>query len=216
MEVSSATSQSAASIEELSSSMEEMSAGIQLNTDHALQTERLSLETSINIEKVGEAARKSLQLIMDISQRITVINEIAFQTNLLALNAAVEAARAGNQGRGFAVVATEVRRLAEHTKEAADGIINLTKLGVSATEEAEKLVESVIPQIKKTSSLIQEINSASKEQNFGANQINEAIQTLNQTTQGNANIAQDMSQNSSELLKFAEELNNAIAFFKIK
>jgi methyl-accepting chemotaxis protein len=215
-QVSTATGQSASSIEELSSAMEEMASGIQFNNDNAKQTEKISKETAKNIEKIGSAARKSLQLIRDISQKINIINEIAFQTNLLALNAAVEAARAGVHGRGFAVVAAEVKKLAEHSREAANEIVNLTKMGVGATEDAESLVEFIIPEIQKTSSLIQDISASSEEQNAGANMINIAIQSLNQATQGNANIANDMAQNSSELLSLAEELNNAISFFKIK
>lgn len=215
-QVSTTTNESAASLEELSSSMEEMASGIQFNTNNAKQTELISKETSKSIEQVGSAARKSLQTIKDISQKVSVISEIAFQTNLLALNAAVEAARAGEQGRGFAVVASEVRRLAEHSKVAANEIIGLTITGVSATEDSEKLIELIIPEVQRTSLLIQEISSASEEQNSGANLINTAIQTLNQATQGNANIAQEMAQNSSELLKLAEELNGAVSFFKIK
>jgi methyl-accepting chemotaxis protein len=215
-QVSSSANQSAASIEELSSSMEEMASGIQHNTDNAKQTEKISLETVKNIERVGEASRNSLHLINDIAQKITVINDIAFQTNLLSLNAAVEAARAGVHGKGFAVVASEVKRLAEHSKEAASEIVNLAKIGLNATADSEKLIELVIPEIRRTASLIQEIASSSDEQNIGAEQVNTAIQSLNQATQENANIAQDMAQNSSELLTFAEYLNKAIAFFKIK
>jgi methyl-accepting chemotaxis protein len=214
--VSSSANQSAASIEELSSSMEEMASGIQHNTDNAKQTEKISLETVKNIEKVGEASRNSLQLINEIAQKITVVNDIALQTNLLALNAAVEAARAGVHGKGFAVVASEVKRLAEHSKEAANEIVNLTKIGLNATADSEKLIELIIPEIQRTASLIQEIASSSEEQNIGAEQVNTAIQSLNQGTQENASIAQDMTQNASELLTFAEYLNNAIAFFKIK
>lgn len=214
--VSTTTNESAASLEELSSSMEEMASGIQLNTNNAKQTEVISKETSISMEQVGGAARKSLQMIKDISQKINVISEIAFQTNLLALNAAVEAARAGEQGRGFAVVSSEVKRLAEHSKVAANEIIGLIKTAVTATENSEKLIELIIPEVLRTSLLVQEISSASEEQNSGANLINTAIQTMNQSTQNNANIAQEMAQNSSELLKLAEELKEAMSFFKIK
>jgi len=215
-QISSASNQYAASIEEVSSSVEEMVSNIQQSSDNSKQTEKISISTAKNIGKIGEASRNSLQMINNIAQKITIVNDIAFQTNLLALNAAVEAARAGEHGRGFAVVASEVRKLAEHSKNAANEIIELSAKSVSATEEAEKLIETIIPEIQRTSQLVQEISSTAVEQNTGADQINYSIQQLNKTTQENAATAEGMAQNSVQLLELAEELKQAVAFFKIK
>jgi methyl-accepting chemotaxis protein len=215
-QVSQGASEHASSIEEVSSSLEEMVSNIQQNTDNAKQTEKISAESSKDIEMVGEASNKSLKMIKTIAEKITIINDIAFQTNILALNAAVEAARAGDQGKGFAVVASEVRRLAESSKNAANEIDALSKQSVVATEEAEKLIEKIIPDIKKTSLLIQEISEASSEENSGVEMINTAVQSLNQITQQNVTASERMYQNSSELQNLAEELNEAITFFKIK
>ena len=215
-QVSQGASEHASSIEEVSSSIEEMVSNIQQNTDNAKQTEKISTESAKNIEKVGLASNESLKMIKTIAEKINVINDIAFQTNLLALNAAVEAARAGDHGRGFAVVASEVRRLAEHSKNAAGEIDILSKQSVIATEEAEKLIEKIIPDIKRTSQLIQEITEASNEENSGADQINAVVQSLNQITQKNASSSEQVSQNAAELQNLAQELNRAVAFFKIK
>lgn len=215
-QVSQGATEHASSIEEVSSSMEEMVSNIQQNMDNAKQTEKISAESAKNIEKVGEASNKSLIIIKNIAEKITIVNDIAFQTNLLALNAAVEAARAGDQGRGFAVVASEVRRLAEHSKDAANEIDALSNQSVAATEEAEKLIEKIIPDIKKTSQLIQEISDASSEENSGVEMINTAIQSLNQITQQNASSSEQVFQNATELQHLAEGLNKGIAFFKIK
>jgi methyl-accepting chemotaxis protein len=215
-QISEGASDQASSVEEVSSSIEEMVSNIQQNTDNAKQTEKISVESVKNIETVGEASNKSLGMTKRIAEKIRVVNDIAFQTNLLALNAAVEAARAGELGRGFAVVAAEVRRLAEHSKIAATEIDVLSKESVIATEEAENLIEKIIPNIKKTSKLIQDITEASTEENSGANQINSAVQSLNLITQQNANSAAQMFQNAAEMLNLAEELKKAVDFFKIK
>lgn len=215
-ELSKGASSQASSIEEISSSMEEMLANIQQNTMNAQQTEKISATAAQSIDAVGKTTVQSSSSIKKIAEKITIINDIAFQTNILALNAAVEAARAGESGRGFAVVAGEVRKLAERSKAAADEIDVLSRSSVQVTNEAGKLVASLIPEILKTSKLVQEITSASVEQNSGAEQINNAIQQLNVITQSTAIGSDNVAVNAKNLNDHASTLNELISFFKIK
>jgi methyl-accepting chemotaxis protein len=204
----------ASSVEEVSSSMEEMVANIHQNTDNAQQTERISLKLSEGVQKVGKSSRESLDSIKIIADKISIINDIALQTNILALNAAVEAARAGEQGKGFAVVATEVRKLAERSKIAADEIVYLALQCVQVTETSSQLIDTLIPEILKTASLVQEISAASIEQSSGANQINNALQQLNNVTQQNVSASDEMASGSEKLNQLAGQLQQIIGYFK--
>lgn len=214
-QLSQGANEQASSAEEISSSMEEMVANIQQNTENARQTEKISLNTLKSTNEIKEAARQSLVSINEIANKINIINDIAFQTNILALNAAVEAARAGANGKGFAVVAAEIRKLAERSKQAADDIIVLTKNSVDVTQNAFKLMEDLIPQIEKSTNLVQEIAAASIEQNTGVEQVNNAIQILNQIVQENAAASEEMATSAEELSSQAEQLRDMVSYFKI-
>lgn len=214
-EMSQGATEQASSAEEVSSSMEEMVSNIQQNTDNAQQTEKISLSAAGSVGKVSKASEESLTSIKEIAEKITIINDIAFQTNILALNAAVEAARAGEHGKGFAVVAAEVRKLAERSKVAADEIMDLSGKSVNVTEEAGKMMQELLPEIEKTSKLVQEITAASLEQNSGADQVNNAIQQLNQVTQQNAAASEEMATSSEELSSQADQMKQIIAFFRV-
>jgi methyl-accepting chemotaxis protein len=194
--------------------MEEMVANIQQNTENSSNTNKISDKLAQDIEKIGIESEKSMESIRKISDRINIVNDIAFQTNLLALNAAVEAARAGEHGKGFAVVAAEVRKLAERSKVAADEILKLSKESVTNTESSVALIREIIPEIKRTSILIQEITAGSMEQSNGAEQINSAIQQLNNVTQQNAANADVLVTSSERLSTEAEKLKENISFFK--
>lgn len=205
----------ASSVEEASSSMEEMAANVQQNMNNAEITNKYSNESASGIEKVREATQKSNESIRLIAEKIGIINEIATQTNVLALNAAVEAARAGAEGRGFAVVATEVRRLAENTKHASAEIVELSHQSVTDTDKAVALIDLFAPNIIESSTLMQEITCASVEQNSGANQINMAIQVINDSTQQNASTAEELSASAEQLKMNANDLKVVVNFFKV-
>ena len=214
-QMSQGSSEQASSAEEVSSSMEEMTSNIQQNTDNASQTEQISRKASESIKEGNEATQNSVQSMREIADKISIINDIAFQTNILALNAAVEAARAGEHGKGFAVVASEVRKLAERSAEAASEIDEKSKYGVEISEKSGKQLEEIVPEIEKTSELVQEITAASNEMNSGASQVNSAIQQLNQVTQQNAASSEELATSAEELSSQADQLKQIVGFFKM-
>lgn len=211
-QMSEGATEQAASAEEVSSSMEEIASSIQQNTANALLTEKIAVKVAEDIIEGNKAVNHTVQSMKEIADRISIIGDIARQTNLLALNAAVEAARAGEQGRGFAVVASEVRKLAERSQIAALEIDHLSKTGVTIAEKSGKLLEELVPEIQKTSKLVQEISLSSIEQNTGANEVNKALQQLNQVIQQNAATSEEMAASSEELSSQAEHLKDVISF----
>lgn len=213
--LSQGATEQAASVEETSSAMEEMSSNIQQNTENAQQTEKIAQKAAVDAAEGGEAVLEAVQAMKEIAEKITIIEEIARQTNLLALNAAIEAARAGEHGKGFAVVAAEVRKLAERSQTAAGEISSLSSSSVHVAEKAGSIINQLVPDIKKTAELIQEIAAASVEQNQGASQINSAIQQLDQVIQQNAGAAEEMAATADELSREAGQLDEAIGFFKV-
>jgi methyl-accepting chemotaxis protein len=212
--ISQSSAEQATSIEEVSSAMREMVSNIQQNAENAANTEKFSEATTKKINEMINAVRASLDHIKDITDKITVINDIAFQTNLLALNAAVEAARAGKNGLGFSVVAGEVRKLAERSKIAANEIIAISKSSLSANEYAKNLIQQILPDIEKSAILVKEISIGSKEQEIASEQINTALLQLNNLMQQNAASSEELAINSKELTLLSEQLKISVNYFK--
>ena len=214
-EMSQGATEQAAAAEEASSSMEQMAANIRQNADNALQTEKIALKSAEVAKGGGAAVTQTVTAMKEIAGKISIIEEIARQTNLLALNAAIEAARAGEAGKGFAVVAAEVRKLAERSQNAANEISELSESSVEVAEKAGQMLNEMVPDIQRTAELVQEITAASKEQDTGAEQVNQAIMQLDQVIQQNASASEEMASTSEELSSQAEQLQDAIAFFRL-
>jgi methyl-accepting chemotaxis protein len=195
--------------------MEEMAANIKQNADNAAQTEKIARQSSLDAQASGDTVNRAVQAMQTIAEKITFVREIARQTDLLALNAAIEAARAGEHGKGFAVVASEVRKLAERSQTAAAEISALSSQTVTAAREAGSMLVKLVPDIKKTADLVEEISAACREQDIGANQVNQSIQQLDKVIQQNAGAAEELSATSEALSCQAETLQASIPFFRI-
>jgi len=214
-QMSQGATEQASGAEEVSSSVEELAATIKQNTDNALETEKISQKAATDAEEGGKAVDEAVAAMKVIAGKVDIINEIARQTNLLALNAAIEAARAGEVGKGFAVVASEVRKLAERSQTAASEITTLSARTVALATKAGKIIGSIVPDIKKTADLVQEIAAASKEQSSGSEQIGKAMMQLDQVIQQNASASEEMASMSEELSGQAAQLLETMSFFKI-
>lgn len=213
--LSDGATQQAAAVEEISASVEEMTANIRQNAENTMKTEAMAVQAANDAELGGEAVNKTEAAMKTISEKISIVEEIARQTNLLALNAAIEAARAGEHGKGFAVVASEVRKLAERSGTAAAEISILSTHSVKIAQEAGEKLRTVVPSIRETASLVQEITAANNEQYAGAEQVNKAIQQLDTVVQSNALASEGLAASSVELSQQAQQLDEAVSFFTL-
>ncbi len=208
-------SEQAANVEETSASVEEISATVAQNSENAKITDGMASQSSKDAVEGGEAVRATVNAMRQIADKIGIIDDIAYQTNLLAHTAAIEAARAGDHGKGFAVVAAAVRKLAERSQVAAQEIGGVASESVTLAERAGQLLDQMVPSIRKTADLVQEISSASREQNTGLEQINLAVGQLAQTTQVNASASEELSSTSEEMSAQAVQLQEMIQYFRL-
>src|SRR5258706_11752921 len=213
--LSQGTSEQASSVEETTSSLQEMSASITQNAENSGQMETMAVKGTTDAEESAQAVKQSVDAMTKIAQKISIIEEIAYQTNLLALNAAIEAARAGDHGRGFAVVATEVRKLAQRSQIAAKEIGGLATSSVNVAERSGRQLEQLVPAIRKTADLVQEVAAASSEQSSGVGQINKAMSQGDQVTQRNASAAEELASTAEEMASQAEALQQLVSYFRI-
>ena len=214
--LSQSATEQAAGVEQTSASTEELSATVTQNAENARITEDMATKSANEAQEGGGAVSETVEAMTQIAAKIGIIDDIAYQTNLLALNAAIEAARAGEHGRGFAVVAAEVRKLAERSQVAALEISGLAGNSVSRAQRAGTLLQSIVPSIRKTADLVQEIAAASGEQQGGLAQINSAISQLAQVTQTNAAASEELSATSEEMSAQAAQLQGLMQFFQVR
>jgi methyl-accepting chemotaxis protein len=213
--LSQGTSEQAASVQETTSSLEQMSASITQNADNGKQTEQMAVQGAREAAEGGRAVAETIDAMRAIAEKISIIEEIAYQTNLLALNAAIEAARAGEHGRGFAVVATEVRKLAEKSQSAAKDIGSLASSSMSLAERSGEVLGALVPSIRKTADLVQEVAAASAEQSAGVAQVNKAMARVDEVTQRNASAAEELASTAEEMAAQAQALDQLVAFFQV-
>jgi methyl-accepting chemotaxis protein len=202
-ELNLSANEAAASLEETAAALEQITGTVKSNSNNVAKMSGFANEVNSSAKEGQELAKSTSAAMTEISQQVNTINDaisiidqIAFQTNILSLNAAVEAATAGEAGKGFAVVAAEVRNLANRSAEAAREIKNIVEqatskatYGKTISDKMSKGYEELIINIDKTTDIIQDIAKASKEQEIGIYQINDAINLLDKQTQKNANIA---------------------------
>lgn len=210
----SASVQSAAT-EQVSAAVEQMTANIQHSTENVTQTEKIAAQAAVDAQKSGTAVAEAMDAMVRISDRISVVQEIARQTDLLALNAAVEAARAGENGRGFAVVANEVRKLAEKSQSSASEISSLAAQTLRIAQVAGEMLNRLVPAIQKTSELVSGLSLNSRELSGGTAQIADAIKSLDRVTQANRAASESLSSSAVELSAQAEHVRGTIGYFQI-
>jgi methyl-accepting chemotaxis protein len=208
--------QQAATLQEIAGSLQSVDASVARNAQHARDTARTANEASSQAERGGEAVHETVAAMREITQKILVVEDIAYQTNLLALNAAIEAARAGTHGKGFAVVAGEVRKLAERSQAAAQQISDLAKKSVAVAENAGGLLERTVPMIRATSDLIQEIAAASQEQMAAIREINVGVSQLEEVVQQNAAASHELAATSTDLASQSSGLQQKVEFFRLE
>ena len=209
--ISQAANQQAASVEESASAIEEIQSTIKQNSDNANLTNQLASSTAQKSIEGGKIVSETLVAMREIASRIALVEEIASQTNLLAVNATIESARAGEHGQGFAVVATEVRKLAQGSKKAAQEIKILASKSLTIAERAVNMLDDIVPDVRRTADLIQEIAAASSEQASNIVHVSNAINQLAQASQENASSSEQLASTAELFTKNAQSITETFS-----
>jgi methyl-accepting chemotaxis protein len=219
----------AASLEQTAASMEQLTANVKNNSENAQQANLVASNARELAEKGGRVVTEAIAAMQNINESsnriadiIGVIDEIAFQTNLLALNASVEAARAGEQGRGFSVVATEVRNLAQRSataaresKELIHNSVQKVRAGSEFVHQTGTALHEIVSSVKKVGDIVAAIANASIEQSSGIAQVNQAVTQMDEITQQNAALAEQVSAASLSMSDLSTNMVELMAFFKL-
>lgn len=204
----------AASVQTTSASLEELGASIAQTADNSHATEALAVSGAGDAGKCGQSVAQTVGAMREIAERVAVIEDIAYQTNILALNAAIEAGRAGEHGRGFAVVASEVRKLAERSQSSAVDIARRAKTSVEVAEDSGRLLKSLVPSIERTSTLVQEVAAACREQRETVGVINRAMLDVDRVARESSESSQEIGATARDLSRQAEMLSRLVAEFQ--
>ncbi len=185
------------------------------NRDNARDTENIASGNLRKAQEGGSALENTLEAMRKVVDKISLINEIAEQTNMLALNAAIEAVRAGDAGRGFAVVAGEVRKLAEHSREASREIQDMTTTSLNVSEKAGQIFREIFPDIERTAELVQNISTGSTHQNASIVEIRTSTERLGNLARDNARSSEELLQTAEQLARQADQLQKVLSFFQV-
>lgn len=213
--LSNAASLQATSVDQACVTLEQINTSISNNAEGAKNTEGIAINSAHDAKQGGEAISNTISAMQTITNKISIIDDIAYKTNLLALNAAIEAARAGEQGKGFAVVASEIRKLSERTQTAAQEISNLAEKSTGISTEVEQFLRKIVPAITRTADLVQNIVRVSENQAVAVKKVNQEMELIDQNTKKNANASQDLANIAQEIASKTHELKQLIGFFKV-
>lgn len=213
--LSSGSSEQAATIEEVTSSVLQIAGSIKNNATNSKKTQEISLRSSQKGDKSGKSVSKTVASMQQISEKISIVQEIANQTRLLSLNASIEAARAGDAGKGFAVVASEVSKLAELSSAAAKEIEELTSSSVAIANEAGQELAEFLPEIEEAANLMETMAVSNYQQEKSIEQINTSLQQVNEVIQRNAAQAEELAATANDSAEQAENLHQALSYFRI-